>query len=263
MSESQPRVGPWPGRFVWHDLMTKDARKAQEFYCSLFDWQLQQTQADDHTYSMITCGPGPIGGIVEEQNIPVAHWMPYAAVEDVDSTAKKIADLGGSVHVPPTDIPNTGRFAVCRDPQGAFFSIYTGLPSSPGADPDTPVPGRVCWNEVYTTDVDAGQKFYSEVFGWKPEIKDMGEAGKYHAQVLGDKQAGGLMKVPQEGMPSCWAIYFLVTDLQTSTDKAKELGAAAMMESIPIPEIGSFSMLTDPTGAAFALFAAAPGLGQC
>jgi predicted enzyme related to lactoylglutathione lyase len=26
------------------------------------------------------------------------------------------------------------------------------------------------------------------------------------------------------------------------------------MESVPIPEVGAFSMLTDPTGAMFALF---------
>jgi predicted enzyme related to lactoylglutathione lyase len=26
--------------------------------------------------------------------------------------------------VPPADIPNTGRFSVIRDPQGAVFAIY-------------------------------------------------------------------------------------------------------------------------------------------
>jgi predicted enzyme related to lactoylglutathione lyase len=27
------------------------------------------------------------------------------------------------MHVPPTDIPQVGRFAVVRDPQGAAFAI--------------------------------------------------------------------------------------------------------------------------------------------
>jgi predicted enzyme related to lactoylglutathione lyase len=77
--------------------------------------------------------------------------------------------------------------------------------------------------------------------------------------MLGDKQAGGIMKHPMPGMPSCWVIYFLVEDLAASTAKAKQLGATAMMELVPIPEIGHFSMLTDPVGAMFALFQALPG----
>lgn len=251
MSQSQ---GPWPGRFVWHDLMTKDAKAAQEFYTALFDWQIDERPMMGSVYRMITCGPGPIGGIVEEANIPAAHWMPYAAVDDVDAAAARIKELGGTVCVPPTDIPETGRFAVVGDPQGAFFSIYKGLPESQGADPDAPVPGRVCWNEVYTSDVDAGQKFYSALFGWKPDPKDMGEAGIYNVQMLGDKQAGGMMKLPMPGVPPCWVVYFLVADLAASTARAKELGASAMMEEIPIPEVGRFSMITDPTGAMLSLF---------
>ena len=135
---------PWPGRFVWHDMMTTDAKKTQQFYCSLFDWQIQEIPMEGCTYRMIMAGPGPIGGIVEEKNIPVSHWMPYVAVNDVDAAAKKLQQLKGTVCVPPTDIPGTGRFAVVGDPQGAYFSLYKGLPESAGADPDQPVPGRIC-----------------------------------------------------------------------------------------------------------------------
>jgi len=45
------------------------------------------------------------------------------AVEDVDETVKRVEALGGKVCVPPTDIPNTGRFAVINDPSGATLSI--------------------------------------------------------------------------------------------------------------------------------------------
>ena len=63
------------------------------------------------------------------------------------------------------------------------------------------------------------------------------------------------MKNPMPpGSPSCWVVYFFVQDLIASTGKAKQLGAMAMMENMPIPGVGSFSMLMDPTGAAFALF---------
>jgi predicted enzyme related to lactoylglutathione lyase len=49
--------------------------------------------------------------------------MTYFAVTDCDAIAQKTESLGGKVCVPPTDIPNTGRFAVLQDPQNAFFSI--------------------------------------------------------------------------------------------------------------------------------------------
>lgn len=246
--------GPWPGRFVWHDMMTTDGDKTQKFYSSLFDWQISEIPMQGCIYRMIMAGPGPIGGIVEEKNIPVSHWMPYVAVNDVDATAKKITANKGTVCVPPTDIPGTGRFAVVGDPQGAYFSIYKGLPESQGADPDQPIPGRICWNELLTTDDKGAQAFYSTVFGWKDAPKDMGPMGTYHVQMLGDKQAGGIMKNPMNGAPSCWLVYFFAPDLAGTTAKAKKLGATALMENTPIPGIGAFSMLQDPMGAVFALF---------
>ena len=53
--------GPWPGRFVWHDLMTTDAEKSVPFYTSLFDWQIQEVPMQGFTYRMILCGPGRYG----------------------------------------------------------------------------------------------------------------------------------------------------------------------------------------------------------
>ena len=58
-----------------------------------------------------------------------SHWMPYFEVADCDATAARVTASGGSVGVPPTTIP-PGRFAVCGDPQGAFFSIIASTPMS-------------------------------------------------------------------------------------------------------------------------------------
>jgi predicted enzyme related to lactoylglutathione lyase len=253
------RQAPWPGRFVWHDLMTKDAGKAQAFYAGLFGWQIQEVPMQGFTYRMIFCGPGPIGGIVEEQNIPHAHWMGYVAVEDVDAAAQKCRELGGSVCVPPTDIPATGRFAVCGDPTGAYFTVYRGQDESPGFDPDLPVPGRVCWNELWTKDAPAALRFYREMFGWRSEDMPMQPMGTYHVQKLRDKDAAGIMVNPEPGAPPCWAQYFLVEDLDASTRKAEQLGGSKCVGPIDVPNIGTFNLVTDPTGAMFALFRPAAG----
>jgi predicted enzyme related to lactoylglutathione lyase len=248
------KAQPWTHRFVWHDLMTTDAAKSQAFYTALFDWHIEAMPMMGSVYRMIVCGPGPIGGIVEEKAIPVSHWMPYVAVADVDASAARCRELGGSVCVPPTDIPQVGRFAVCGDPQGAYFTLFNGLPESPGFDPDEFVPGRVCWNELLTTDDAAAQKFYSALFGWTAETKDMGPMGLYRVQIHAGKQAGGMMRHPAPGAPPAWLAYFATTDLAASTSKARKLGAQPIVDNMPIEGVGAFSMLTDPTGATFALF---------
>ena len=50
------------------------------------------------------------------------HWSVVFAVEDCDASAAKVSELGGSITVPPMDIP-VGRFAVARDVGGASFGI--------------------------------------------------------------------------------------------------------------------------------------------
>ncbi len=69
----------------------------------------------------------PNGGMIEMNDewpaeIP-PHWMTYFTVDDVDAAAAKVTDLGGSISVPPQDIP-VGRFSVVNDPQGGVFTIY-------------------------------------------------------------------------------------------------------------------------------------------
>jgi len=61
----------------------------------------------------------PLGGPAQ------SSWLPYFSVTNVDTIAQKAASLGAQTLVPPTDIPDTGRFAVFADPQGATFAIVT------------------------------------------------------------------------------------------------------------------------------------------
>jgi uncharacterized protein len=57
-------------------------------------------------------------------NVP-SFWMPYFQVADVDaSTAASAQKLSAKVTVPLQDIPNTGRFSIVSDPQGAMFALF-------------------------------------------------------------------------------------------------------------------------------------------
>jgi len=50
------------------------------------------------------------------------HWMIYITVR-LQRARRKAKELGAAVSVPPTDVPNVGRFAVINDAQGATFSL--------------------------------------------------------------------------------------------------------------------------------------------
>jgi predicted enzyme related to lactoylglutathione lyase len=67
-------------------------------------------------------GMMPMPAAVPPQVPP--FWLPYFQVTDVDAVAGKSKQRGGGVMVPPSDIPNTGRFAVLSDPAGAPFAIF-------------------------------------------------------------------------------------------------------------------------------------------
>ena len=63
-----------------------------------------------------------------------------------------------------------------------------------------------------------------------------------------------MMKHPIPGAPSSWLAYVQVDDLAASTAKAKSLGAQVMKDITEVPNMGHFSILLDPTGAAIALW---------
>ena len=57
------------------------------------------------------------------------HWIGYVGVDDVDAAVDRIKQLGGAVHIPPTDVPNISRFSVVADPQMATLALVKGLKS--------------------------------------------------------------------------------------------------------------------------------------
>ena len=62
------------------------------------------------------------------------------------------------------------------------------------------------------------------------------------------------MKSPMPDALPQWVPYVLVGDVAASTEKAKSLGATVLADVTEIPDMGWFSMILDPTGAAFALW---------
>ena len=64
------------------------------------------------------------------------------------------------------------------------------------------------------------------------------------------------MKHPMPGAPSMWLAYVDVDDVAATTAKAKSLGATIIRDTSEVMGMGWFSIITDPTGATFALWKA-------
>lgn len=62
------------------------------------------------------------------------------------------------------------------------------------------------------------------------------------------------MKNPMPGYPDNWLPCILVDDVAASTKKAAPLGATVAQDVTDIPDMGWFSVIVDPTGAAFGLW---------
>jgi predicted enzyme related to lactoylglutathione lyase len=117
------------GAFSWCELMTTDTAAAKEFYSRLFGWEMAEGPVAGMTYNVVKIGDREVGGLMDmPPDMPPTKppsWGVYVTVDDVDTSAQLVADLGGQVLVPPIDIPNVGRFAVIQDPQGATLSIIS------------------------------------------------------------------------------------------------------------------------------------------
>ena len=119
---------PAHGTFCWNELGSTDDEAAKKFYAELLGWTYKEGDAGGMKYAEITAGGQPVGGVYKmgpEFGEAPSHWMAYVAVDDVDASAKRVEELGGKVCVPPTDIPNVGRFSVINDPTGATLSLIT------------------------------------------------------------------------------------------------------------------------------------------
>jgi predicted enzyme related to lactoylglutathione lyase len=116
------------GNFVWPELTTSNPAGAVAFYSGLFGWKTKpESGFDAAQYVEWIRGETHFGGLMPMRGdmwkgVP-PHWMLYVTVSDCDERAAKAQALGGTVCVPPADIPNVGRFAVIADPQGAAFSL--------------------------------------------------------------------------------------------------------------------------------------------
>jgi len=108
--------------------------------------------------------------------------------------------------------------------------------------------------ELNSTDPEKAKAFYTKLFSWKLEDMPLGPGQTYTVIKPGDGTGGGMMKQMIPGAASSWLAYVVVDDVKASTEKARALGGKVMKDVTEVPGMGSFSIITDPTGALLGLW---------
>lgn len=120
------------GALSWFELMTTDVDGAKSFYGDIFGWEFEPYDGDPAAqYNIVKVNGTEVAGIMKtppQCTDQPPCWGTYITVDDIDSTVAKIEQKGGKIIVPPTDIPNIGRFSVFSDPQGAVLSAISYFP---------------------------------------------------------------------------------------------------------------------------------------
>jgi predicted enzyme related to lactoylglutathione lyase len=112
----------------WFETLTTDVPSAVKFYSGLFGWEPEAVPVPGIEYTVFKLAGTHIAGamkfiprIVDQR----PRWITYFTVNDVDAVAKQTTELGGSVSVPPEEIPGIGRYCGITSPQGVAFFVIT------------------------------------------------------------------------------------------------------------------------------------------
>lgn len=120
--------------------------------------------------------------------------------------------------------------------------------------------GDFCWHEVNTRDAAGSTAFYSALLNATASTIPMPH-GDYNMLAIGSHTVLGIMHMSETAPPDVQAHclgYIAVDDIEQATASAAKLGGTVR---VPVMQgsIGRWSLIADPTGAAFALFQADPG----
>ena len=113
------------GRPVVHfEIHGKDGKKLQEFYKTLFEWEIDDN--NPMQYGMVAAGQGGPpdglgGGIVQSDAAPMVTF--YVQVVSLDETLKKAESMGGKTIMPPMDVPGGPTMAQVQDPEGNTIGL--------------------------------------------------------------------------------------------------------------------------------------------
>lgn len=248
---------------VHFEVMGRDGPALQRFYSDLFGWDIKADNpmgygvvehSNNHSTGGIGIGGGILGGMQPGQD--GASF--YVEVPDVELTLAAAEQLGGTRIMGPQQVEG-GRlvFGHLLDPEGHHVGLMQAGTSDAPAKID-PSSGRkgspVVHFEVVGRDYDTLERFYSALFGWKPERDNavgygmISREGNLNASGIGI--GGGIMGATADmaGYPGHTTWYVEVPDVEAALTRAESLGGSRVMGPATVPNGPTLGQFGDPEG---------------
>lgn len=113
--------------------------------------------------------------------------------------------------------------------------------------------GAPCWVDAQLPDVEAGKRFYGELFGWTFQAPPAAYGGSVWAHREGEPVAA-LARKADGRLPTVWTVYFATPDIEGLADRVWAAGGQVVTAPQPVGELGAAALVTDAEGAVFGLW---------
>jgi len=243
------------GQFVWYDLLTNDLEGAKRFYGGLFGWSFEDGGEEEPVYTTIVHADRAIGGIAYtakmQREVNASQWVSNLSVADVDQAVEYVIGQGGTIAAEAQDLPDRGRVAVIRDPQGALVALVRSQSGDPELDRNKV--GSWLWTELWTRDSEASIDFYAGLVGYEHRGLDDGAPGAYFVFDRDGQAMAGVLSYDLEQVQPNWLPYILVDDPAAIVERVEALGGRVLIPPDPDIRGGSAAVIADPSGAALTI----------
>jgi len=266
----------------WIDVVQPDLDATMAFYGDLFGWtyEIRTPEGVPQRYAYARVDGLIVGGLGGPplSDAERSGWTSYVWVESTDDAIARVEPHGGTLLIPPVDIPRAGRPAVCADPEGAVFGLWQARENR-GAQLVN-APGSWNFSELYTRDLGGAEGFYSAVFGWELDQLEMGggqKAGMWRQPGYGeflarrdpeirerqeaDDAPAGFADAVALAYPistdgpatdAHWGVTFAVADADAAFARAQQLGATVVVPLLDT-DYTRMGVVRDPQGAQLTL----------
>lgn len=116
-----------PGDWIWIQLLSRDARKAADFYRSVGGYEVLENPATNRLSDFVLTSKGYARATVRTlpaTREPVApNWLPFVRVKSLAESLVLTRQLGGKVVLEPRPQWLEGRVGVIADPTGAALGL--------------------------------------------------------------------------------------------------------------------------------------------
>ena len=116
-----------PGDWVWVQLLTRDARRAADFYRAVVGYSVVENSETNRASDFVLTSKGYARATVRAlrgaNRAMKPTWIPFVRVANLDDCLAKTTSLGGKVVVAPRPDVLGGKAALVADPTGGTVGV--------------------------------------------------------------------------------------------------------------------------------------------